>query len=124
MWRAWMLLLLAGCESTPSKTVVVEIIDPPFDPNCMATISWLPPTERIDDTPFTVEEIDRYDIFIGLESGIWYRIIGIEDRYLIQWEEDYLQGGDNYFTMTVTDTGGLESVHSDEIVKFVDNRCE
>ncbi len=124
MWRAWMLVVLVGCSSgPPPMKVTVEIIDPPFDPNCMATISWVPPTERVDDAPFTLEEIERYYLFIGLETGVWYRIVGIEDGYLTQWEEDYLLGGDNYFSMTVTDTGGLESDHADEVIKFVDNRC-
>ena len=119
-----MLALLAGCSSSPpGMRVTVTIIDPPFDPNCTATISWVAPTERIDDTPFSLEEILRYDLFIGLASGDWYRIIGIEDGYVTQWEEIDLLGGDNYFTMTVTDLEGLESDKADEIIKPVDDRC-
>jgi len=72
---------------------------------------------------FTVEEISRWDLFIGLEPGEYYRVVGIADRYLTNWEEAQLKGGDNYFTMTVTDNGGLESDKADEIVKFVDTRC-
>lgn len=124
MHRAWMLALLAGCTGSPQMLdVSVTIQDPPFDPICMATASWVPPTERIDDTPITFEELDRFDLYIGLESGVWYRIVGIEDVYLIQWSEDHLLGGDNFFTMTVTDTDGLESEHSNEVVKFIDARC-
>lgn len=94
----------------------------------MALVSWTPPTERepnedgIKDS-FTVEDIQRYDLFIGTESGVPYRLVGIEDRYLTSWQEQDLKGGDNYFTMTVTDNGDLESEHSNEIIKAVDSRC-
>lgn len=96
---------------------------PPLPPNCTATISWSPPKERVDETEFSVEEISRYDLFIGLAEGEYYREIGILDRYLVQWEEPALEGGDNYFSMTVTDLNGLQSDKSEEIIKWVDDRC-
>ena len=73
--------------------------------------------------PFAIEEISRYDLFVGLASGDYYRVIGIEDRNLTDWEAHDLQGGDNWFTMTVTDTNGLESEQADEIIRHVDTRC-
>lgn len=127
-WRYVGLLSILGCHADEGMRVEVPITQPPEPPNCTAFVSWKPPTERVPDAngvsqEFTVEEISRWDLFIGLDSGEYYRVVGILDRYLTNWEEAELQGGDNYFTMTVTDNGGLESDKADEIVKFVDTRC-
>jgi len=121
--KSWLILLLvgiAGCGSDGGMQVEVEIT---VLSDCTATISWKPPTERVDGTPFSVEEIGRYDLFIGLESGVYYRAIGIEDKYLTQWTETGLLGGLNYFTATVTDLGGLESKEADEVVRQVESTC-
>lgn len=116
--------MLVGCGGNKNGMQVKTIATLPSEPpDCTAYISWSAPTAREDESPFTVEEVDRYDIFIGLSSGEYYRIIGIEDRYLTQWKEDDLEGGDNWFTMTVTDVKGLESEKAEEIMKLIDTRC-
>ena len=130
--NGWPILLLGlvGCGSGSNSGMQVDVVItvPPAPPNCTASISWTPPTAREADengveAPFSVEEIGRYDLFIGLESGVYYREIGIEDKNLTQWQEADVLGGDNYFTMTVTDVDGLESDKAAEIIKLVDTRC-
>ena len=105
-------------------TTKVEIIDPPLGPNCTAILSWVSPTERVDGSPFSQSEILKYDIFIGHDSDLWYRIVGIYNSNLTHWEESGLLGGDNYFTMTVTDMINQESDQSNEVLQFVDERCK
>jgi hypothetical protein len=119
-----MLVVLAGCGSKQGMKVEVPVTPPPAPPSCTAFISWTPPTERIDDEPFTVDEISRYDLFIGLASGDYYRVVGIEDPFLTDWQATALLGGNNWFTMTVTDINGLESDKADEVTRLVDSRCQ
>ena len=111
-WKLGGLLSLASCVGGSNGAQ-----------NCTANISWQAPTAREDNSLFTVEEIQHYDLFIGKESGVYYRIVKIEDQHLRSWQESNLKGGSNYFTMTVTDIDGLESNKADEIVKFVNSKC-
>jgi len=119
-------LVILGCGGSSDKGMQVEVQGFPI---CTASISWSPPTHREADengneAPFSVEEIGQYDLFIGTEAGVYYREVGIMDRNLTQWEAAGLRGGDNYFTMSVTDVDGLTSDKAAEIIKQVDKRCQ
>lgn len=123
MLAAVILFGLVGCGK---GGIGVEVTGYPI---CSAIISWTAPTEREADADgneaaFVLEEIARYDLYIGLAAGDYYRQVGILDRYAIQWEEADLKGGRNYFTMTVTDNAGLTSDEADGVYKQVDKRCQ
>ncbi len=115
----WLLVGLVGCGGNDGGTLEVAI-----NVDCTAFLQWEPATTREDGTPFSIEEIDRFDIFIGHTSHTPYKTIIIDDKYLRSWEERGLEGGINYFTMTVTDDGGRISARANFVIKQVDERCQ
>ncbi len=119
-WKYVGLLSLLGCGGGGSQ---VEVPTKQISPNCSIFITWTPSISRIDGSAFTIEDVQYYDLFIGMESGAYYRQVRINDGYLTAWEEFKLKGGTNYFAMTVTDNGNLESDKTNELVRFFDNRC-
>lgn len=99
--RAWMLIIfIAGCGSGSSPAIVT----------CDVTVSWVPPTERVDGSP--LEKVISYRIYI--------ENIRIEEVAgdLISWEVRNLPTGRLVISMTATGQYGLESDRSETIVRF------
>lgn len=117
------LLLLGGCSGGSGGNGPGLPLDPNDPTNtCIATLSWSPPTERMDDSPLALEELAKFTIYVndaeGMEEARITLVIDLTDVYLIQWEIRNLPAGQHYFYMTVTDTEGLASGYSNEVSKF------
>ena len=90
--------------------------EPPTEVECTASLQWVMPTERMDETPLTPGELEKLTIYV-MESPeprdeLFLLIIEVTDVNLISWEIQDLELRDLYFSVRVTDTEGRESAHS------------
>ena len=77
------------------------------------TINWTTPVEREDGTALTTDEIDRYDLYA--DGALLATLAGgMNESY-----SGTLLPGLHCFAMKTVDTGGRESVFSDELCKTV-----
>jgi hypothetical protein len=85
----------------------------------MATInfSWLPPTEREDNSPIALGEIQGYNIHCGVNLGEYDTILPVSggDTTSISFEDSELPLGINYCVITTVDTEFRESQYSSVI---------
>ena len=119
-----MLLLLAGCPGGNNS--------PPGDPDpsdtCTAILEWAPPTARMDESPLTLEELQKFTVYVnnaeGMEEARITLVIDLTDVYMIQWEIRNLPAGQHWFYMTATALGTVPgqpnpvSGYSNELSKF------
>lgn len=107
-----LVLFIAGCS--PSSAPLVPVVIPPVVPpviKCDMTVSWTPPTERIDGVPLPIDEIQNYTIYI--EDVRETKVPGD----LTSWEMRDLPEGRLVINMTATDTINQESERSETIVR-------
>jgi hypothetical protein len=119
-------VIVKGCSGgTPPVEMTVTVpLPPPVDvmppPVCDVIIRWTPPSARVDDEPFTQEEIKHYTVLV---TGANVREELIEDGFLISWSMDGFSGGETFFAMTVTDTDDRTSDPSNTVSIDFDGRC-
>lgn len=105
------MVVLAGCGEGASTFSM-----PPSAATCTATLTWEPPYDRIDGTPITTQELEKYTIYINrretVDTNTLIAIIEVRDTNMITLEVDKIPKGIKYFYMTVTDTEGRESTFS------------
>lgn len=78
-----------------------------------ATLSWLPPTERMDGSALT--NLSGYTIYYGTASGQYTQSIRLNNPGLSSYVVENLPSGFTYyFAITALDASGLESSHSVE----------
>lgn len=103
-------LVLAGCGEGAGTFNL-----PPAAKTCSATLTWEAPYDRIDGTPLTTAELQKYTIYVNrrdsVETNSLITIIEVTDTNLITYETEVPKGV-KYFYMTVTDTEGRESTFS------------
>ncbi len=98
---------------------------PPFDIEVQsegsavgsATLTWTPPTERVDGTPLT--NIAGYGIAYGRTSGIYDQVLEINNPGISTYMVENLNQGTWFFAVYVYDDLGLTSDYSDEASKEI-----
>jgi len=120
------ILLLGACGgSSPPSTpnIGLDILDSHTE--CWATLSWRAPTERVDNTPLSINELDFYIIWIydvplqdAINDSITPVLLIELDAMLVSYEIRTLSEGPHYFVLTVTDLNGLRSDYSNEARKI------
>ena len=75
-----------------------------------ATVSWVMPSERTDNSPLPVSEIAGYKIYYGLSEAILDNSIQINDSSVNLYTINTLTVGNTYyFAVVVIDNAGIES---------------
>jgi hypothetical protein len=109
-------LLLAGCDADllPPETDLAT-----HNPNGTgnATLSWQPPTERVDGSPLT--RLSGYRILYGQQSRRYTYTIEITNPGLTRYFIDGLGEGWWYFAIVAIDSEGLASAPSAEASKRI-----
>lgn len=82
-----------------------------------ATLSWIAPTQRTDETPLA--DLAGYKVYYGRMSGIHDYEIDIPNAGITTYVVEKLVPGDWYFTMSAYDSSGLESTPSNEVLHTV-----
>jgi len=83
----------------------------------LATLSWVAPAARTDGSPLT--NLAGYKIFYGRMSGIYDYQIDINNPGILTFIVENLVSGDWYFALTAYDSDGLESDHSNEVLRQI-----
>jgi hypothetical protein len=77
------------------------------------TLSWLPPTQRTDNT--LLAGLAGYRIFYGRMSGIYDYEINLANPGIVTYVVENLVPGEWYFALAAYDSSGLESAPSKEV---------
>jgi hypothetical protein len=82
-----------------------------------ATLSWVPPTLRIDGTPLT--NLAGYHIYYGTTAGSYTSVISVANPGLTSYVITSLPPGTYYFAATAYDSSGMESAYSTPASKTI-----
>jgi hypothetical protein len=82
-----------------------------------ATLSWAPPTERVDGTP--LETVSGYRIYYGRDPKQFEHEIEV-DREVTKYRIENLESGDWYFAVAAISEEGLESAPSSVMQKTIE----
>jgi hypothetical protein len=109
-WWVVILILLASC---------VDPVETPTD--CIAAVTWQPPSQTLDGSPLTVEELRKFTVFLSSQpdtDDIFKQLqVDITNTYLITWEIKNIPEGAYYYYMTATDLEGNVSAYSNILFK-------
>lgn len=92
------------------------------------TLTWEPPTEREDGTPFLVSEIQHYELYIGTKSQAsapegdktYEHTVSVPaDKTSHDCSKFNIPEGKYFISGKVIDNGGLESKFSSEITRDI-----
>jgi hypothetical protein len=83
-----------------------------------ATLSWTPPIETLDGSPF--RGIASYRIDYGLDAAVLERTIEISNPGITRYVIDGLTPGVWYFRVTAFDTDGNQSLATPVGAKVID----
>ena len=116
-----------------TRSIIVSVSDTqdqmsslaPFDVNVQsngsgegsATLTWIPPTERVDGTPLT--NVAGYGIAYGKTSGEYDSTIEIDNPGITTYLVENLNDGTWFFAVYVYDGDGLTSSYSNEASKKI-----
>jgi hypothetical protein len=78
-----------------------------------ATLSWHPPTERVDGSP--IGQLAGYRVLYGKISQHYDRVAEIDNPSITRYVVDSLTPGEWYFAVTAVAADGLESAPSAEV---------
>ena len=82
-----------------------------------ATLSWAPPTERVDGTP--LEAVSGYRIYYGRDPEQFEHEIEV-DSEVTKYRIDNLESGEWYFAVAAISEEGLESAPSSVVQKTIE----
>ena len=82
-----------------------------------ATLSWQPPTRRVDESPLT--NLAGYRIYYGSSPGRYSNNVTLNNPGITTYVVENLTPGRWYFTMTAFDSDSVESELSDEASKSI-----
>jgi hypothetical protein len=85
--------------------------------NGSVTLSWEPPTARVDGTPLT--NLAGYKILYGRMSGTYDYEIAIDNPGISAYVVENLVSGDWFFALAAYDSEGLESERSNEVLREI-----
>jgi hypothetical protein len=77
-----------------------------------ATLSWLPPTERVDGSP--IGALSGYRLLYGQSSGDYTQTVAINNPGITRYMIEGLTSGEWFFAIQTIDADGLVSVPSAE----------
>ena len=80
----------------------------------VVTLSWSPPTARVDGTPIQPTDISAYHIYSDISPN---PIPLAGNVYSYSWQE--VETGNHCFTITATDLNGLSSAKSNQVCKEI-----
>jgi hypothetical protein len=95
----------------------IEVL-PNGSPTGSATLSWTPPTERVDGSP--IGELAGYRVLYGRGSGKYDRAAEIDNPGVTRYVVEDLGPGNWFFAVTVKTADGLESAPSAEVRKRIE----
>ena len=108
--------------SSPSVNKVEQPI--PADSNVSSgaksttsTVTWLPPTQNVDDTAFT--DLVGYKIYIGSEPGRFEIVRDLKEPGLTEYVLEGLPAGTYYVGMTAVNSQNIESPLSNVVKRTV-----
>ncbi len=82
-----------------------------------ASLSWVAPAERADNTALSLSEISGYAIYYGTSAGNYTNTLSINDSSATSATVNDLSVGTYYMVVVTRDTDGRESEHSSVIIK-------
>ncbi len=100
--------------SLPAFNVTVTAPPPPVLGD--ATLSWTPPTERVDGTP--IGTISSYRIYYGRDPANLDQSVNVSGGVTTYFIDNLTQGT-WYFAVTATCSDGLESARSAMVSKTI-----
>ncbi len=106
-------LTACSTEDNPGGTTSLASI-----PTSLASIQWVAPSEREDNSPISLAEIAGYRIYYGDTQGSYPHQFEINDAYDVDVNSAELQlaSGVYYVVVTAMDADGRESAFSQEVV--------
>ena len=90
-------------------TSIIPIIP---EPTATVSLSWVAPSEREDNQPISLSEIDGYKIYYGTTPGKYPNKVTIDDSTAVGYTFTRFPTGTHYFVVTTLDTAGRESRYS------------
>ena len=92
--------------------------DNPGGTTSLASMQWVAPSEREDNSPISLAEIAGYRIYYGDTQGSYPHQLEINDAYDVDVNSAELQlaSGVYYVVVTAMDADGRESAFSQEVV--------
>ncbi len=104
---ATFVLTCAGSSDSTVSMVAIEVVD--------LTVTWIAPTQNIDDTPLT--DLAGFRIYYGTQSGVYTNTEDLPPQ-TTSWQADLPQG--SYFiTVTAFDANDDESAPANEVQRIV-----
>ena len=85
--------------------------------NGSVSLSWNPPTARVDGSPLT--NLAGYKIYYGRMSGIYDYEIDLDNPGVSTYVVEGLVSGDWFFALAAYDREGLESERSNEVLRDI-----
>lgn len=82
-----------------------------------SNITWLPPTQNVDDSAFT--DLVGYKLYIGSEPGRFEIVRELQEPGLTEYVLEDLPAGTYYVGMTAVNTQNIESPLSNVVVRVV-----
>jgi len=83
------------------------------------SLGWTAPATRSDGMPLSLADINGYRLYYGASTGIYPDVVEVSDGTATSATVTGVPLGINYVVMTTTDSGGRESVYSQEVSKIV-----
>lgn len=105
-----------GLATVGLPPFTIEVL-PNGSPTGTATLSWTPPTERVDGSP--IGELAGYRVLYGRGSGKYDRAAEIDNPGVTRFVVENLGPGNWFFAVTVKTADGLESAPSAEVRKRI-----
>ena len=106
-----------GLATSSLPPFTIEVL-PQGSPSGSATLSWTPPTERVDGSP--IGDLAGYRVLYGQGSGQLDQRVQIDNPSITRYVVENLGPGDWFFAVTVRTTDGLESAPSAEVRKRIE----
>ena len=114
---------LVGCGGASSESggsgtpVGVGAVD--VDANGTASLSWVAPSTRVDNSPLPMSEIGGYKVYMGVDANALALYEDISDPYQMELVVSDLDAGTYYFAVTAYNQYGAESDFSEVVDKAI-----
>ena len=94
-------------DSLPSM-VNINVVPVVVSDN-MATLSWMAPTSRTDNSPLSILQLGGYKVYSGSSENNLTLIATITDNSITEYTATNLENGVHYFAVLAFDSNELES---------------
>jgi len=105
-----------GLATASLPAFTIEVL-PNGGPSGSATLSWTPPTERVDGSP--IGSLAGYRVLYGRGARKYDHSIEIDNPSITRFMVENLAPGNWFFAVTVRTADGLESAPSAEVRKRI-----